>query len=136
MESVRSTCSIFTFPSSIRNPHQWAETETRHNVKVSALYSKYMANENPDDEQNPSPPATPPTPKPRSSAAIVSDDSAKAIRKLQEQISELQDSRDMLKQENQDLLSKFNELSKIPSTKLPGKTLWQELDELVFGPKK
>jgi len=81
-------------------------------------------------------PAPNPTPKPRSSAAIVGDDSAKAIRKLQEQISELQDSRDLLKKENSDLLGKFNELSKIPSAKLPGKSLWQELDEFVFGETK
>ncbi|MCI0619058.1 hypothetical protein L0244_39310 [bacterium] len=79
---------------------------------------------NVDDDDSP-----PPTP------AVVKDPSAKAVRKLEEKISKLEDLLAAEKTQREDMQIKFNLLSKVPG-KEKGKSVLQELDDFIFGKEK
>jgi hypothetical protein len=63
------------------------------------------------------------------SAAVVSDPSAKQRRKLETRIATLEDQLDVLKSANSDYETKLSVLAKTPSQTNPHKTILQELEE-------
>lgn len=95
-----------------------------------------MADEKPNETPGETLDETPaPVPaKKKSSAAIVGDDTGRTIRKLQEQVSKLEDLLGEEKTQREELQTKIAGLGKIPS-KIPGKSLLQELDEFIWGKK-
>ena len=89
-----------------------------------------MADQNP----NPAPTPTPePTPEP-TSADIVNNKFAKTIKSLETRINVLEDGNKALAATNKSYEEKLALLAKTPS-KLPGKSLLQELEEFIFPPK-
>jgi len=94
-----------------------------------------MADPNPNPNPNPNPPAPTPDPDPSpTSAEIVSGKWGKVIKGLETRINVLEDSNKTLQATNKSYEEKLALLAKTPS-KLPGKSMLEELDEYIFGPK-
>lgn len=91
-------------------------------------------NPNPNPPVNPPAPVTPPADDSATSADVVKGKWANVIKGLENRINVLEDSNKTLQQTNKTYEEKLALLAKTPS-KLPGKSLLQELDEFVFGPK-
>jgi len=89
-----------------------------------------------DPIPNPNPAPTP-TPDPiesSTSADVVTGKWSKVIKGLETRINVLEDNNKTLQATNKSYEEKLALLAKTPS-KLPGKSLLEELDEFVFGPK-
>jgi hypothetical protein len=75
------------------------------------------------------PEANPPTP-PTSSDIVKF---GPIVKKLETRISILEDSNKTLTERNTSLENEFGKLRQVPS-KTPGKSLWDDVNEFLFGP--
>jgi hypothetical protein len=90
-----------------------------------------MSDPNPNPNPNPTPT---PEPSDNTSADVVNGKWHKAVKALETRINVLEDSNKTLQLTNKSYEEKLALLAKTPS-KLPGKSLLQELEEFIFPPK-
>jgi len=87
-----------------------------------------------DPTPNPNPVPAPEPDDKATSADIVTGKWSKVVKALETRVSVLEDSNSKLSETNKSYEARFAVLAQTPS-KQPGKSLLQELDEFVFGPK-